>query len=186
MPLLDLTCQSLHITCIFRAVLWRADTKWCVSESFRNQTRFIGFGAQNQTCLQDGLQPDVCSINTAIASCKDSGRTCQSCEQQRQSLYSFYWLSESNYTTLQPLVWLVRALPTRSLDEGTSFVSSDASSVLLHRCKWFGCNACFLSRQWCFCFFCLDYQNVPAFHVSAWFRSHDIPMAFGHGQVNGG
>lgn len=64
-PYLILRAQSLHIlTCIIRSVLWRADTKWCVSESFRNQI-----------CWQDGLQPDVCSINTAIASCKDSGRT---------------------------------------------------------------------------------------------------------------
>lgn len=34
---------------------------------------------------------------------------------------------------------------------------------------------------------CFDYQNMPrTVDVSAWFRSHDVPIAFRHGQVNGG
>lgn len=100
MPLLDSSCvhnpyislPALSDLCFEE----HADTKWCVSESFRNQI-----------CWQDGLQPDVCSINTAIASCKDSGRTSvNSREIEKEFVHCTALLNLISYTCMTLHPWL--------------------------------------------------------------------------------
>ena len=139
-PYLILRAQSLHIlTGIIRSVLWRADTKWCVSESFRNPI-----------CWQDGLQPDVCSINTAIASCKDSGRTSvNSREIEKEFVRCTALLNLINYTwhcipwldyceRCRPGIWMKALLLFHQMPAQCLYTDANGLGATLASCQGSG------------------------------------------------